>query len=291
MRENIRRLLCFGLLTVAATALGADKKIVFIAGGPSHGPGKHEHRAGCLLLQRCLDEVPGVRSVVVPNWTANADFLTGASAVVIFSDGGNQHPILQGDRLPALDKLMRQGAGFGALHYAVIVPRDHGGPEFLRWMGGYYETNWSVNPFWEADFKDLPEHPVTRGVAPFKFYDEWYFHMRYVDGMKGVTPILSAHPPQSALSRPDGPHSGNPFVREAVRRGEIQHVMWVYERPDGGRGFGFTGGHDHQYWGNENFRKVVLNAILWIARVEVPPGGVVSRVTSEDLKQNLDPKK
>jgi hypothetical protein len=35
---------------------------------------------------------------------------------------------------------------------------------------------------------------------------------------------------------------------------------------------------------------VVLNAILWIAKAPIPPGGVQSVVTPEDLKQNLDPK-
>jgi hypothetical protein len=34
--------------------------------------------------------------------------------------------------------------------------------------------------------------------------------------------------------------------------------MWVYERPDGGRRFGFTGGHTHANWGNPNQRKVML---------------------------------
>ena len=42
------------------------------------------------------------------------------------------------------------------------------------------------------------------------------------------------------------------------------------ERPDGGRGFGFTGGHFHRNWGDPNFRKLVLNAILWTAGLDVP---------------------
>ena len=50
------------------------------------------------------------------------------------------------------------------------------------------------------------------------------------------------------------------------------------ERPDGGRGFGFTGGHDHKNWGDPNFRKLVLNAILWTAGLDVPSAGVESQV-------------
>jgi type 1 glutamine amidotransferase len=151
--------------------------------------------------------------------------------------------------------------------------------------------HWSVNPHWFAEFKALPKHPVTNGVKPFGAQDEWYYHMRFPEGMKGVTPILTALPPESTLSREDGPHSGNPGVRKAVlEQKEPQHVMWVYDRPDGGRGFGFTGGHFHKNWGGDDFRKVVLNAILWMAHADVPSDGVQSAVTPEELKVNLDPK-
>jgi len=68
-------------------------------------------------------------------------------------------------------------------------------------------------------------------------------------------------------------------------------MMWACERPDGGRGFGWTGGHHHKNWGNDNHRKVVLNAILWLAKVEVPPDGIKSSVTADDVSQNLDPKR
>lgn len=67
--------------------------------------------------------------------------------------------------------------------------------------------------------------------------------------------------------------------------------MWSIERADGGRGFGFTGGHFHDNWANDNFRKVVLNDFLWSAHVEVPVNGVESKVSAEELEANLDPKK
>src|SRR5205085_10550745 len=108
--------------------------------------------------------------------------------------------------------------------------------------------------------------------------------------MVGVTPILSALPPKSTLERPDGPHSGNPAVREAIAKGEVQHVAWASERAGGGRGFGFTGAHNHVNWGNDSFRKLVLNAIVWTAHADVPAEGVQSTVTKEELAANLDPK-
>ena len=79
-------------------------------------------------------------------------------------------------------------------------------------------------------------------------------------------------------------------MRAAVKRGEPQHVAWASERPGGGRGFGFTGAHFHKNWGDDNFRKLTLNALLWVAKADVPADGVQSRVTPEQLKQNLDDK-
>ncbi len=162
-------------------------------------------------------------------------------------------------------------------------------PEFLEWIGGYFEMHWSVNPHWTARFRLCsPEHAVARGVKPFEINDEWYYHMRFRENMEHVTPILTAIPPASTLDRPDGPHSGNPAVRAEI--GKPQHVAWVVEREDGGRGFGFTGGHVHRNWSDDNFRKLVLNALLWVAKADVPATGVASTVTAEDVAQNLDPK-
>jgi type 1 glutamine amidotransferase len=279
------------LLTGLAQAAGT-KKILFIAGPPSHGPGEHEHRAGCLLLQSCLEHVPGVTSVVYSNgWPEDAEGrLAGAATIVIYSDGGEGHPLLRDHRLETLARAIKQGAGLVCIHYAVEPTKARGEKEFLDWMGGCFETDWSVNPTWTADYRILPQHPITRGVNPFKIQDEWYFHMRFRDGMEGVTPILSAVAPPSTMDRGDGPHEGNPAVRESVKNGETQHMAWAFERSDGGRGFGFTGGHYHRSWGNNDLRKLVLNAILWTAKVEVPNDGVTSHVTAEDLKKNLDVK-
>ena len=288
----MRKLLFTLLVAMTLPALAVDKKIVFIAGKPSHRSGEHEHRAGCLLLQSCLVNVPGVTAVVFTNgWPTDANAFDGAATVVIYSDGGGGHPLLQEDRRKTFGALLDKGVGLVLLHYAVEPTREKGQKEFLDWVGGAFEIHWSVNPHWEADFAKLPAHPITRGVKPFRSNDEWYFNMRFADGMKGVTPILSAIPDGSTTNRNDGPHENNPAVRQMVARGEPQHVGWAFERPNGGRGFGFTGGHFHKNWGNEDQRRVVLNAILWTAQVDVPANGVQSSITEEQLAANLDDKR
>jgi type 1 glutamine amidotransferase len=67
-------------------------------------------------------------------------------------------------------------------------------------------------------------------------------------------------------------------------------IAWATQRAGGGRGFGFTGGHYHTNWGVPEFRQLVVNAILWTARLDVPRSGAKCAITPEDLKQNLDDK-
>ena len=299
-----------GLLVVIAVATfapiaadqAAPKRIVLIAGRPSHGPGMHEHRAGSMLLQKALSGHPGVTVDVFTNgWpTKTVDeklvddhaALDGAAAIFIYADGGKGHPALQGDRLKVLDGLAATGVGLGFAHYAVEVPGGTAGDTMHRWLGGYYETNHSVNPMWSPEFAKFPSHPVTRGVGPFSNRDEWYFNMRWPeDGARKtrITPLLLAAPSDAVRAGPYVNPRG-PYPHIVADSGRTETMMWVYERQDGGRSFGFTGGHTHANWGDPNQRRIVLNALLWIAKVEVPAGGVVDKIVPEDLTVNLDPK-
>ncbi|MEZ6107305.1 MAG: NPCBM/NEW2 domain-containing protein [Pirellulaceae bacterium] len=277
------------LLLAAGPARGEEpaRKVAFVAGNPSHGYGSHEHYAGCMILAEGIEKgMPGWSTVVYRNgWPTEPNAFDGCDTIVMYSDGGGGHPVIP--HMDQIQALADQGVGIVCLHYAVEVPKGEPGDHFLNWIGGYFETHWSVNPHWVAHFEAFPDHPISRGVQPFSIDDEWYYHMRFRPEMEGVTPILSAVPPESTLSRPDGPHSGNPHVRQMV--GQPQHVAWASERSNGGRGFGFTGGHVHWNWSDENFRRVVLNAIVWTARGEVPEQGVdEDALTLERLEQNQD---
>jgi len=282
-------LLSLGVVSAVTAAEKANKKIIFIAGRRSHGFGAHEHKAGCMLLAKALQQgMPGYKcEVYFEGWPKDASAFDGADAIVMYSDGGGGH--FANRHLDQVSKLSDQGVGVMCIHYAVETVKGKAGESFLNWIGGYFEAHWSVNPHWTANFKKLPKHPITRGVKPFAINDEWYYHMRFRKDMKGVTPILSDLPSKDTLRRRDGAHSGNPHVRAAVARGELQHVGWASEREGAGRGFGFTGGHFHWNWGNDDFRKVALNAIVWVAKGEVPSGGVVSKSLSvDDLLANQD---
>ncbi|HEY2584516.1 MAG TPA: ThuA domain-containing protein [Tepidisphaeraceae bacterium] len=272
---------------------GADvagrKKIVFISGTPSHGYAQHEQYAGCMLLAKDLNEnVPGVVCEVYKHeWPADEHAFDGAAAIVIFCDGGPGHIAIP--HLKQLGELMDKGVGLGCIHYAVELPKGEAGDLFKKWIGGYFETYWSVNPTWTGHFTQLPQHDVTRGVHPFTTHDEWYYHMRFRDNMEGVTPILSAVPPDSTREGKDDAHGGNPAVRAGIGKNIPETTVWVATRQDGGRGFGCTGAHYHFNWAQDDFRKTILNSTLWIAHVDVPQDGVKSKTpTADELLENLD---
>ncbi|MCB1076846.1 MAG: DUF1080 domain-containing protein [Verrucomicrobiae bacterium] len=282
----------FRNLQLKRLPLGDLKKIVYVAGKPSHGPRQHEHNAGAEFAKTMLNGHHGDKVLVTTyhnGWPADQSAFQNADAVVIQSDGGPGHPAFW--HLRQIDYLRSKGVGVGMLHYAVEMIPGESNDTLIAATGGAFEINYSVNPHWDGTFSAFPEHPVARGVKPFNVVDEWYFNMRFAKDMQGVTPILSSVAPDETMSRPDGEHSGNPEVRKMVAEKQPQHVCWVVERADGGRGFGFTGLHFHDNWANDDFRKTVLNAICWIAKVEIPAEGIVTPTpTQEELDANLDPK-
>ncbi len=283
-------------------AAEAPKRLVLIAGRPSHPPRMHEFNAGAQLLGKCLRDVPLIKVEVVLNgWPKDEKVFDGADAVVFYMDGGGGHELVQenGRRLNLAEEWTKRGVGIGCMHYGVEVVASQAGAEMKRWIGGYYENMFSCNPIWEPEFKLFPEHPIARGVKPFRIKDEWYFNMRFVADLPGnkaadeaelkFQPILVATPSDAVR---DGPYvyPQGPYPHIQAAKGRAEAMMWAVERRDGGRGFGFTGGHFHDNWGNDQFRKVVLNSLLWLAKADVPANGVESQVTQADLDANLDPK-
>ena len=287
---------------VAGVAAQQPKRIVLIAGRASHAAGEHEFKAGSMLLQKALSGVPTVKVDVFTNgWpTKMVDGqavddngpLEQADAIFIYADGGSGHPMLRGDRRKVIEDRAAKGVGLGFGHYGVEVPAGEPGALMQRLIGGYYETNWSVNPMWSPEYKNFPTHPITRGVGPFSNHDEWYFNMRWTTdaALKSkVTPLLVATPSDAVRAGPYVSPKG-PYDHISAAKGQAETMMWAMERPDGGRSFGFTGSHTHTHWGDVNQRRIVLNALLWMAKVNVPPGGVVDAITAADLTANLDQK-
>ncbi len=188
LKSIISLALLVACLLAPDTAQAETKKIVLVAGKPSHPPRMHEFNAGVQLMAKCLSGVPEVDVRVVLNgWPADESVFDDADAVVFFMDGGGKHEIVQQDgrRLKIIDQWASHGVGLGFMHYGVEVLADQAGEQMKRWIGGHYENMYSCNPIWQPQFEAFPDHPITRGVKPFQIKDEWYFNMRFVADMAG----------------------------------------------------------------------------------------------------------
>jgi type 1 glutamine amidotransferase len=264
----------FLVLTLAClpSIAAAEKHIALIAGTKSHGPGDHEYEKGARLLQRCIHESKQLKDfkaeVYTDGWPKDERALDSADTILIFCDGSDHreelHPFLRGDRLEKIHRLMDKGVGLVALHYAVFVPTRRGGEDFLEWIGGYFDyENGSGPRKWyskiqvarETVIPATPEHPLCRGLKPFEVQEEFYYNIRFRAHDPRLVPILKT-----------------PLPNEP----QPQVVAWAVERKNGGRGFGFTGGHFHANWQLEQYRRMTLNALVWTAHGEVPKEGVDS---------------
>ena len=266
----MKRVLLLFWTLLAALSAASPAKIVLIAGTPSHGPGEHEFNSGVLLLEKCLKQNKGVAPVAIKGgWPTDESVFDGAAEIVFYMDGGARHPIIQGDHLQKIGALVKKWVGIACMHYAVEVPAANGGDEFLEWIGGYYETGVSKNPINDVVVTQAtPGHPTARGWKSFQARDEWYYKIHFRPADPRLTPILTTMLP------PDSPQK--------------EVVAWVVERADGGRGFGFDGGHFNTNWANPDFRRLVVNALLWTAKVDVPAKGAKCDISPEDLTANLD---
>jgi type 1 glutamine amidotransferase/cytochrome c551/c552 len=262
-----------GVPAEAPPAGAAPRKIVLIAGPiTGHPKHTHEYERSVILLKHLLDTSPNLRGVRTEahfrGWPADPATLEDADTIVLISDGGDRreedHPLYAGDRLSALEKQVRRGCGLLHFHWTTFHPRRHH-ERITEWVGGYfdYESGDAPNRWYSAirtgDWKvELPSplHPICRGVRPFALREEFYYKLRFRDGDPRLTPITVIGP-QERLEMTTG---------------------WAVEREDGGRGFGFTGGHFFANWWVDDYRRLILNAIVWTARAEVPEGGVESQL-------------
>jgi hypothetical protein len=287
-------MLCFGL-----AAAEDGKSILFLAGKNSHGWGAHQHLGGSILLMEGMKNAGlGVKVEMVRAWPERGE-LEAADALVIYADGWQHHPAT--GHLDELKKFMDRGGGVTVIHWATGIggmnwndKRSYRDDEVRRkWrklVGADFEPFHSVSRFWDASFEKMPVHQVTRGVPPFVIHDECYFHLRCEDPEHAhVTPLHGALPPVGIIRPGASADSGSESAVKAVEAGDDQYCAWGFERPGGGRTFGFTGGHTHWNWARDEQRKLVLNGILWSAKGEVPANGVESkRPTAKEMMANLD---
>lgn len=261
-------------------------RIHFIAGPDSHAVDQHEFIAGCHLLGNAFKSVfPNTKFEVSVGWPTvekQVEFIKSAQLIVIYCDGYTKHQL--NNHYDEMERLMKAGASLGLLHCGCEVDSVTKGDALRRWTGGAYEKFYSVNPTWTCTSIYNPKHPVARGCKEFTLKDEFYFNIRFSDTLPWQS-VLKGKPDDRARRTPNWPKGE--FKHVIANSGREETLMWTLERKDGGRGFGFTGGHYHHNWLNDDFRKLVINAFAWSLRREIPQQGIVTKTpTSDEMTAN-----
>ncbi|HEY1378942.1 MAG TPA: ThuA domain-containing protein [Gemmataceae bacterium] len=258
MRFNtFTALLALGL-TLPASAGEARAKVLLIGKDRDHPFTTHEYMTDCELLARCLRQTPGVEAVVSNGWPADPATLAGVTAIVLYTQKGGNVLFATPARRQA-EELLAKGVGLTAIHWGTGADAAAGGP-WLKALGGWFQ---SPSPsrvlIRTAPMRRLdPEHPVCRGWKDYDLREEFYLDLHFDPKAHAVV--------GTAIDGKDYP------------------VGWTFERAGGGRSFGFVGGHFHANFGEEPFRKAVVNGILWTAKIEVPAGGAPVAITPKDME-------
>ena len=285
MRRLIIAVGCSVFFACASSALKEDKKhIVFLTGDDSnHRSGTHEFFAGAKLLGNSLlrSELKNkFTTEVIHNWDGDEIKLQKADVVVHYYKGNRWH--FMNKKHAVFTGLSKKGVGQVFIHYATD-PRNINAEEALSYItGGFYKEKKSKNPHWVLDSKLNEGHPINRGVLNYKLYDEWYHTIAFDTKL--------AHETKSSSLEKNKTYAvmwGKSFKNKRFQPSELT-VMWAKENQFKGRGVGITGGHYHKNWAVDTFRKQVLNAIVWAAKVEVPNKGVFSpKITEKEINLNL----
>ena len=259
--------------TLAALALCGARvpeaeptRILLIGKDRDHPFRTHEYMADSKLLARCLEQTEGVKCVVSNGWPKDAAAFEGVKTIVLHTRMGGD-VLFHASHREQARALLKKGVGLVAIHWATGASADERGELYLKALGGWFSARTFSRYLVRKTVlkRAAPDHPVCRGWKDYELREEYYIKLRFVPGAK---PVFTT-----------------------VIDGEEYAIGWVYERPDGGRSFGTVGGHFHGNFGIEEFRRGIVNGILWTAGVAVPEGGAPCAITAKDMELPPDTRK
>lgn len=247
------------------------KRILLIGQAPDgHPHGTHEYRAGMALLGKLLSRVKGVQVIVVSadgDWKAGPELIDSADGVVLFASEGGKWIQADAKRFAALQELSKRGGGFSCVHWGMGAKDVANISAFVNLFGGCHggpDRRYKV-----VDVKmQFGKHPILKHVQPIQVHEEFYFKLKRPKNSTGFKSLV-----------------------EVIIEDADHTVSWAWERPDGGRSFGFTGLHFHENWKHETYRRLMTQGVLWSVQVAIPSNGADVAVTSKDLELVLPTKK
>lgn len=250
-------LLLSGLAQVPGRA-DAPKKLLLLSQGPDgHPPETHEYDAGLKILQKLLAKTPKLDVTIVKAdepWRDGPELLAKADGAVLFLSEGAKWLSNDPKRLAAFRDLAKRGGGLTCLHWAMGTRDAKNIAAFVDLFGACHGGPDRKHKVLATDVHFPSDLPIANGLKDFKVRDEFYYSLKIAkhgSRKQYLTPIL--------LADIDG---------------NREMVAWGYERPGGGRSFGFSGLHFHENWQLPEYRRLVAQGVLWTMNLPIPETGV-----------------
>lgn len=247
--------LCLAVLTGPAWADPPRKVLLLYQGPDGHPKETHEYEQGMRLLQRILQKTPELDTTLVnadEPWKDGPALLAKADGAVLYLSEGAAWLSRDPARLEAFRALAKRRGGLVVLHWAMGTKEAAPIKPFVELFGGCHggpDRKYKVVSA-EALLVDRI-HPLCRGLNHFKVRDEFYYDLNLNPSSAELLPML-----------------------QVEIDGKLRTVAWAWERPDGGRSFGFSGLHFHDNWQLPEYRRLVAQAVLWTNRVPIPKDGL-----------------
>lgn len=277
---NLRRTGCFVLaIALAATVGGAaePKRLLLVGQGPDgHPAATHEFMAGLQVIEKSLAGVEGLKVTKVKAdepWQEGPQMLKEADGVVLYVSQGAKWMQADAGLYDAFTAFAARGGGIAALHWSVGAKEAKYVDGQVKLLGG--SRGGPQRKYTVADFKirlPTPDHPVVRGIEPFAIRDELYYRLDFLPG--ALDGKSAAGTKASKFDR----------IFAADIEGREETVAWAWQRPDGGRSFGYVGMHFHDNWQRVEYRRLAAQAALWTLKMDVPEGGLKVDVSEADLR-------
>lgn len=248
------------LLLLASGSARAEppKKLLIVGDKPDGHPATtHEFIAGTHILAELLKGQDGLEVTVADGrepWADGPDMIRQADSIVIFVSEGGKWAQADPRRYEALTQLAARGGGITALHWGIGAKDGKYIDGYQKLIGGIHGGDDRKYIVQLQTATPTADHPITRGIKPFEIKDEFYYRLKFAKDGK-LTPIL-----------------------QAEIDGKPETVAWAWERPSGGRSFGFSGLHFHANWKRQAYRRLVAQGVLWTMGLDVPANGLDAKV-------------
>jgi len=253
------------LILAIGLSAAEPKRLLIVGQGPDgHPPTTHEFMPGARVLAELLSSQKNLQITVVnadEPWADGPKRIDQADGIVMLVTQGAQWMQTEPQRHAALKRLAARGGAIVALHWSV-------GAKDAKYIQGQLELLGATRGGPQRKYlvlstelkRVVPDHPILRGIGDIKVHDEIYYAL---DRVPGIQPLFTSR-----------------------IEGKDEMAAWSWERADGGRSFGFVGLHFHANWQLPEYRRFVVQGVLWSLKLPFPAGGVNADIDPRKLELN-----